>query len=97
MDIYNNLHGQLAKTLITKALTLLVEKGEISGKANGKQWVYVARQDTLATPSAEELESLDMEIESLKVEVNAQRDTTKQIQARSTKNQSKTFRVELFN
>lgn len=67
---------------MTKALTTLVEKGEISGKAYGKQWVYVARQDTLPTPSPEDLELLDQQIEQTKVQVSEVRDAVRKVQLR---------------
>jgi 26S proteasome regulatory subunit (ATPase 3-interacting protein) len=67
---------------VTKSLTTLVEKSEITAKAYGKQWVYVARQDILPTPSPEDLDLLDAEIESLKKSVDEKRETTRQIQLR---------------
>lgn len=81
-DIFNNLHGQVGKTAVVKGLNTLFERGEIHGKAYGKQWVYVARQDTLPTPSPEELNELDDRIEQLKNELTAQKDATKQAQSR---------------
>jgi 26S proteasome regulatory subunit (ATPase 3-interacting protein) len=77
------LHGAVGKPAVTKALTTLAEKGELSGKAYGKQWVYVARQDTLPTPSSEELNALDAEIESLKSKVALQKDLVRQAQTRN--------------
>ena len=82
------MHGVVGKTAVAKALTTLVEKGELSGKAYGKQWVYVARQDTLPTPSPEELDALDAEIESLKSRVASQKDLVRQAQ---TSNHKKTL------
>jgi len=78
------LHGQVTKTNVTKALGTLLEKEEISGKAYGKQWVYVARQDTLPAPSPEDLETIDGEIEALKQELAAQKEATKHAQSRKT-------------
>lgn len=43
-DVYNNLHGKVGKTAVTKLLTLMQENETIHGKVYGKQWVYVARQ-----------------------------------------------------
>jgi 26S proteasome regulatory subunit (ATPase 3-interacting protein) len=43
-DIFNNLHGAVGKTMVPKVLASLAERGEITGKAWGKQLVYVARQ-----------------------------------------------------
>lgn len=82
MDLFNNLHGQVGKTAIAKALTTLCEKGNITIKTYNKQSVYVARQDTLPAPSPEELEAIDVEIEALKGELVAQKETTKQAQLR---------------
>lgn len=71
----------MGKAAVTKALTMLVEKDEIKGKAYGKQWVYVARQDTLPAPSPEELDRLDHEIETLKTAVDQQREVTRGVQS----------------
>lgn len=65
-DIFNNLHGQVGKTLLVKILTDLVEKGLVNQKAYGKQVVYVIPQTTEGTPTPEELEELDEQISSLK-------------------------------
>lgn len=43
-DVFNNLHGKVGKTAVTKLLTQMQESGVIHGKLYGKQWVYVARQ-----------------------------------------------------
>ena len=42
-DIFNNLHGKVGKANVAKILTSLYERGIISGKANGKQWVYASK------------------------------------------------------
>lgn len=81
-DIFSNLHSQVGKTLVTKALVSLAEKGEILGKAYGKQLLYVARQDNLPMPSPEDLDRLDGELESCKIKLQEQKETTKQLQAR---------------
>ncbi|KAJ3111060.1 hypothetical protein HDU96_006023 [Phlyctochytrium bullatum] len=39
---------------------------KIKGKAYGKQWVYVAKQDPAAAATPQELEELDKELETLK-------------------------------
>lgn len=43
-DIFNNLHGEVGKTAVTKILTQMQENGTIHGKLYGKQWVYVCKQ-----------------------------------------------------
>jgi 26S proteasome regulatory subunit (ATPase 3-interacting protein) len=43
-DVFNNLHGQVGKTALTRVLAKLVDEGRIHGKCYGKQWVYVAKQ-----------------------------------------------------
>lgn len=73
----------MGKTAVAKALTTLVEKGEISGKAYGKQWVYVARQDLLEAPSPADLEQLDSTIEDLKIKTADQKEAVKQLQSRN--------------
>ena len=42
------------------------EKGEISGKQYGKQWVYLTRQDVLEAPTQEEISRMDNQIDDLK-------------------------------
>lgn len=73
---------------MAKALTSLVEKGELNGKAYGKQWVYVARQDTLPAPSPDELEQYDLHLEQLKGTVSEQRERTKALQSQLSQLQS---------
>lgn len=87
-DIFNNLHGQVGKLAVTKALTGLVEKGELNGKAYGKQWVYVVRQDTLPAPSPEELEQYDLQLEQLGAAASEQREKTKTLQSQLAQLQS---------
>lgn len=81
-DIFNNLHKQVGKTAVTKALGGLVEKGEVTEKAYGKQQVFVIRQDSLPTPSPEELATLDAEVQQLQDALAAQREKTKLVQSR---------------
>ena len=42
-DIFNNLHGRVSKSGITKILSNLLEKGFINGKIYGKQWVFSSK------------------------------------------------------
>lgn len=81
VDIFNNLHGAVGKTAVVKVLTNLSERGEISSKAYGKQFVYVARQDLLPVPSSEELNAIDDEINELKETLQKEKELFKQIQS----------------
>lgn len=72
----------MGKTAVAKALTSLVEKGEISGKAYGKQWVYVARQDMQPAPSSADLEALDEELTQIKTALAEKREANRQLQMR---------------
>lgn len=83
-DIFNNLHGQVSKPAVTKALASLVEKQEITGKTYGKQSAYVTRQDVLPTPSPVELQALDDQIEELKGRVVAEKESLRRLQARTS-------------
>ncbi|ORX85690.1 TBPIP-domain-containing protein [Basidiobolus meristosporus CBS 931.73] len=78
-DIFNNLHGAVGKTAVQKILTQLVEKEEITGKAYGKQWVYCISQDKFETPSQEELDEMDKQIEALWQQVAQKKEENKQL------------------
>ena len=81
VDIFNNLHGAVGKTAVVKILTSLSERGEISSKAYGKQFVYVARQDLLPVPSSEELNAIDDEIDELKDALQKEKESLKHAQS----------------
>lgn len=82
VDIFNNLHGAVGKTAVVKILTSLSERGEITAKAYGKQWVYVARQDLLPVPSSEELNAIDNEIDELKNTLQKEKELLKAAQSK---------------
>ena len=63
-------------------MTSLSERGEITAKAYGKQWVYVARQDLLPVPSSEELNAIDDEINELKVALQREKEQLKLVQSK---------------
>ena len=65
-DVFNNLHGAVGKTAVTKALTTLADSGEITKKQFGKFTLFVARQDLVDPPSQEELDQMDTNINELK-------------------------------
>ncbi|CAG8655881.1 12557_t:CDS:2 [Cetraspora pellucida] len=80
-DISNNLHGAVTKTIVQKVLTSLVDKEEVVCKTYGKQSVYVVSQDQFESPSPDELNNMDAEIEDLKKEVNDYKERNKQLQS----------------
>ena len=62
-DIFMNLHKEIGKTAVQKALDQLVEKGDIIEKTYGKQKVYVIKQeDNVARDFEKELDELDSNI-----------------------------------
>lgn len=63
-------------------MTSLAESGQISAKAYGKQWVYVARQDLLPVPSSEELNAIDDEINELKDALQKEKEQLKSVQSK---------------
>ncbi|KAJ3152028.1 PSMC3 interacting protein [Geranomyces variabilis] len=65
-DVFNNLGGQVGKTVVVKALATLAEEATIYGKANGKQWVYVAKQDEMEAPSKELMDEMNLKLSQLK-------------------------------
>ncbi|KAJ3274349.1 hypothetical protein HK104_004115 [Borealophlyctis nickersoniae] len=81
VDVFNNLKGEIGKTLVTKALSSLVEEQQVHGKQYGKQWVYVAKQDDLPAPSQSELDEMDGSIGRLKEEIGGLKEEIKQTQA----------------
>ncbi|KAL1922338.1 uncharacterized protein VTP21DRAFT_9877 [Calcarisporiella thermophila] len=80
-DVFNNLHGAVAKTAIQKILNALNEKGEVSSKTYGKQTVYVISQDQFENPSQEDFDRMDGEIEELKKQIAEVKDQNKQLQS----------------
>ncbi|KND03717.1 uncharacterized protein SPPG_01179 [Spizellomyces punctatus DAOM BR117] len=81
VDVFNNLGGQVGKSNVLKALTALAEEKQIHAKLNGKQWVYVAKQDDLQVPSKEDLDAMDSKIAKLKDELAALKEETREAQA----------------
>lgn len=63
-DIVQNLHNELTKPLVQKALDQLVSKGKIREKIYNKQKIYVIVQDKdkCTKNIQEELQRLDTEV-----------------------------------
>lgn len=65
-DIFNNLHEEIKKPTVQKALDKLVEQGRITEKVYGKQKVYVVKQEHLnAKDPGQELHDLDSKLNAL--------------------------------
>ncbi|KAJ3161858.1 PSMC3 interacting protein [Geranomyces variabilis] len=80
-DVFNNLGGQVGKTVVVKALATLAEEATIHGKANGKQWVYVAKQDEMETPSKELMDEMNLKLSQLKDQNAVLQEEIKALQA----------------
>ncbi len=48
-------------------MSFFIEK--IHGKQYGKQWVYVAKQESLPAPSQDDINSMDLQIDEQKKEI----------------------------
>lgn len=69
-DIFNNLHEEIRKPAVQKALDFLVEQGRITEKVYGKQKVYVVKQeDTSAKDLERELQDLDSKLNAISKQV----------------------------
>ena len=95
-DIFNNLHGSVGKSAVPKCLDVLVERGQVTAKQFNKQVVYVINQDNFDLPSQEELDRMDLEIASMKeqlqtakAEVKAKQATLSSLSAQLTLEQAR--------
>jgi 26S proteasome regulatory subunit (ATPase 3-interacting protein) len=61
-DIFLNLHRDVGKTAVQKALDLLVADGKVREKLNGKQKAYVVSQGDIEADDAAKVAELDEEI-----------------------------------
>lgn len=65
-DIFNNLHEEIKKPTVQKALDKLVEQGRIMEKVYGKQKVYVVKQEHLnAKDLGQVMHDLDSKLNAL--------------------------------
>jgi 26S proteasome regulatory subunit (ATPase 3-interacting protein) len=77
-DIFSNLHEEIRKPAVQKALDHLVEQGRITEKVYGKQKVYVIKQeDTSAKDLQQELQDLDSKLNAISKEVASAEETFK--------------------
>ncbi|KFY23954.1 hypothetical protein V493_05539 [Pseudogymnoascus sp. VKM F-4281 (FW-2241)] len=65
-EISSNLHNAVTKARTDKLLKEMFERGEIAGKASGKQWVFWGLQDPNATSTPEELAAADSQIAAIR-------------------------------
>ncbi|KFY36721.1 hypothetical protein V494_04995 [Pseudogymnoascus sp. VKM F-4513 (FW-928)] len=65
-EISSNLHNAVTKARTDKLLKEMFERGEIAGKASGKQWVFWGLQDPNATSTPAELALADTQIATLR-------------------------------
>lgn len=69
-DIFLNLHREVGKTAVQKALDTLVADEKVREKVNGKQKAYVVNQETLETPEGENIDEMDAVIRTKTAELN---------------------------
>ncbi|OQR88899.1 pairing protein 2 family protein [Thraustotheca clavata] len=50
INVFDNLHRRIGKTMLTKILDVLVEKGELKSKVYGKSVIYYYNQEKLPPP-----------------------------------------------
>ncbi|OBT94749.1 hypothetical protein VE01_06215 [Pseudogymnoascus verrucosus] len=65
-EISSNLHNAVTKARTDKLLREMFERGEIAGRASGKQWVFWGVQDPNATSTPAELAAVDAQIAALR-------------------------------
>lgn len=70
-DIFQNLHGTIGKTAITKLLTSMADKGKITAKTFGKSVIYFPNQGESEALSEEEAKQMDQDIEQAKVDLES--------------------------
>lgn len=66
IDIFNNLHGSIGKSVLQKILEKLIDDQVIIEKPFGKQTVFVVNQSATEVPSQQELNEMDDTISQLK-------------------------------
>ncbi|KAK4299658.1 hypothetical protein Pmani_028080 [Petrolisthes manimaculis] len=64
-DIFMNLHKEIGKTALQKAMDLIVSEGSVREKVYGKQKVYVYNQEQFPALDQEELKKMDTQINDL--------------------------------
>ncbi|ETW01363.1 hypothetical protein, variant 1 [Aphanomyces invadans] len=69
LNVFENLHRRIGKTMLQKILDVLVEKGEINVKTYGKSQIYYYNQAKLPRPSPEALAHIEDQITAASDEV----------------------------
>ncbi|KDO33502.1 hypothetical protein SPRG_02310 [Saprolegnia parasitica CBS 223.65] len=74
LNVFENLHRRIGKTMLTKILDALVEKGEIKCKTYGKSQIYYYNQEKLPPPCSTTLAQTEAAIQTVADDVqNAER------------------------
>ncbi|KAH9091667.1 hypothetical protein Ae201684P_011211 [Aphanomyces euteiches] len=81
LNVFENLHRRIGKTMLQKILDVLVEQGEINVKTYGKSQIYYYNQRKLPAPSAELLAKTEDSIQTVFEEVSALEKTLKEKEA----------------
>lgn len=81
IDIFNNLHKEYGKTVVTRALDQLVSDQKVVEKIYGKQKVYFVNQGDFPVINDDDLKSMDNEISELTGQLN---EMQKESKARET-------------
>eukprot|EP00127_Corallochytrium_limacisporum_P003437 Clim_evm65s149 gene=Clim_evmTU65s149 len=68
LDIHANLHGEIQKAGIVKALAALVQEDRVVEKEYGKAKIYFINQNAMDNPSKEDIDALDAHISGLERE-----------------------------
>lgn len=85
-NICDELHGEFSKTVVTKAVDSLTNEGRITCKLFGKTTkLYFANQENLPVASADDLERMDAEIESMRTQESQLRERLEELRRHRNK------------
>ncbi|XP_065644593.1 homologous-pairing protein 2 homolog [Hydra vulgaris] len=80
IDVFNNLHKELGKTVVVKTLETLAEEKKIIEKTYGKQKIYSPIQNENECHDENQLKSLDILIADLQEKVSILQQESKQLE-----------------
>ncbi|KAF0690112.1 Aste57867_18506 [Aphanomyces stellatus] len=69
LNVFENLHRRIGKTMLQKILDVLVDQGEICVKTYGKSQIYYYNQSKLPLPSGDLLAKVESQLQSVVEEV----------------------------
>jgi len=81
INIFDNLHGKIAKKNCQKALDILTEEGQLQAKEFGKNKVWLLNQQNIPQVNAQELAALTEKLNSVKKEHDKLADEVKELNA----------------